>query len=216
MADFIKLTGMDGYIEASRTQIIKIDMGTPILGDADGYLDDLDLTAVGVLETHGTVAIGLAAGTLAGTADVPRNVVAAWTGTAIMTVTGTDVYGVAMTEISASGTSLTGAKAFKTITDVSVSADVTAMSVGHGDVLGIPYVLTGEFDVVAFYADTTMEMLASTFVAAVATNPATSATGDVRGTVDPDTTLDGSVNYYLWMHVQDAKTDRGKYGVTQA
>ena len=190
-------------------------MGTPAIGDADGFLDDLDLSAIGVLETHGTVAVGLAAGTLAGTADVPRAVVADWTGTAIMTVTGTDVYGEVVTEVSASGTSHTGKKAFKTITDVSVSADVTAMSLGTGDVLGIPYLLTGEYDVLAFYADTTEEKLASVFVAGVSTL-ATSATGDVRGTVNPDTTLDGAVQLYLWMCVQDAENLRGLRGRVQA
>lgn len=213
---FQEVVGKDSALGVSTAQIIKIDMGTPVVGDVDGYLDDLDLTALGVLETHATVTAGLAAGVLAGTADVPRNVVAAWTGTAIMTITGTDVYGNTMTESSASGTSMTGKKAFKTVTGVSVSANVTAMSVGTGDVLGIPYVLTDESDVLAFYADTTEEKLASVFVGAVATDPATATTGDVRGTVNPNTTLNGSVQLYLWMSVRDTSTTRGLKGVTQA
>jgi hypothetical protein len=46
-----------------------------------------------------------------------------------------------MTESSASGTSFTGKKAFATVTKVKVSADVTALTVGTGNVLGLPDLL---------------------------------------------------------------------------
>ena len=95
-------------------------------------------------------------------------------------------------------------------------AEANTVGLGFGDVLGIPYVLTDESDVLGFYADATEEKLASVFVGAVATNPATNATGDTRGTVNPNTTLDGSVQLYLWMSVQDPSTVVGLVGVTQA
>ena len=58
------------------------------------------------------------------TFDVPRNVVAAWTTTAVLTVTGTE-YGKVVVESAASGTSMTGKKAFKTVTGVAASTAVT-------------------------------------------------------------------------------------------
>lgn len=214
-AHYVPLVSVDGSLSVSLTQIVKIDMGAVVTADANGFIVSQDLTTLGVFSVSATAAVAIAAAALAGIADVPRNVVAAWTGTAILTVTGTDVYGEVMSESSASGTSFTGKKAFKNITDISVSADVTALTVGTGVVLGIPFVLTGEYDVLAFYADTTEEKLAATFAAAVGTT-ASATTGDVRGTVSPDTTPDSSVHYYLWMHVQATSTVRGLMGITQA
>lgn len=81
-------------------------------------------------------------GTTAGTAPVsfdrPRNVVAAWTNTAILTVRGFDEYNVAMTEVSASGTSFTGQKAFSKITQLAFNATVTGFTAGSGNALGFP------------------------------------------------------------------------------
>jgi len=212
---YAPLFGTNGRVGAEMHPVTKVSMGAPDADDADGFLDDKDLTSAGVFETHVTLAVALAAGALAGVADVPRNVVGAWTGTAILTVTGTDIYDEVMSEASASGTTFTGKKAFKTITDMSVSADVTACSIGTGDVLGLPYFLTSEQDVLAFYADTTEEKLAATFVAGV-TTVATTTTGDIRGTVSPDTAPDGSVTNALWMYVQNRIDKEGLVGVTQA
>lgn len=119
--------------------LVEVNLGSPDAADANGYVESQDLTALGVFSVNTTVAAALAAAALAGTADVPRNVVAAWTGTAVLTVTGTDEYGNVMVESSGSGTSLTGKKAFKTVTGISVSADVTSLTVGTGDVLGLPF-----------------------------------------------------------------------------
>lgn len=212
---YAALLGMNGRLGAPVTPMTRIDMGAADADDANGIVESQDLTALGVFSTDVTAAAAIAAAALTGVFDVPRNAVAAWTGTAVITVTGTDIYDEVISESSASGTSFTGKKAFKTINDVSVSGDVTALTVGSGDVLGIPYVLTGEFDVVTFYADTTEEKLAATFVAADG-SVATATTGDIRGTVSPNTAPDGSVNFYLLMHVQDNSSKQGLVGVTQA
>jgi len=194
--------------------ITKVDMGTPDADDPDGFVISQSLTALGVFSTDTDVAGALAAAALTGIADVPRNVVAAWTGTAIITITGLDEYGQVMSEASPSGTTFTGAKAFKAITDITVSADVTLLTVGTGEVFGLPYVLTTKSDILAFYTNLVEEGNTSTFVAGDST-PATTTTGDVRGTVTPNTPANNLATV-LWMHVQDNGSKEGLVGVTQA
>ncbi len=117
----------------------RIDLGAPDTADSDGIVESQDLTAAGV---YSVLAFNGVYGDPYGNAyaifDVPRNVVAAWTTAAIITVTGYDEYGVLMIEKSGSGTSFTGKKAFKKITSIAVSANVTSLTVGSGDVLGLP------------------------------------------------------------------------------
>jgi hypothetical protein len=115
--------------------------------------------------------------------DRPRNVVAAWTNTAVLTVTGFDDYGVPMRESSASGTTFTGLKAFKRVTSVTVSANVTGATVGSGVVLGLPVRLPGVGYVLREMVNGGVAG-AGTIVAAVDT-VATATTGDVRGTYAP-------------------------------
>lgn len=229
------LVTKSGRMGISKNQLIKLDMGTPIVGDPNALIVAATSTELPDTETVTYTFPAVSASpqdgaNITGIMDVPRNVTALVThGSSIVamtiTVTGTDVYGEAMTElitVVATGTSTAynGTKAFKTVTSIAVTAaadaEANTLNMGFGDVLGIPYVLTHESDVLGFYADTTEEKLASVFVAADATNPATNATGDVRGTVNPDTTLDGSVQFWLWMHVQDTGTDTGLAGITQA
>jgi len=211
------LFGVNGRTGARVDPTVKLDLGAPDADDANGFIETQNLTALGVasVATPATAVGAIAEAALAGVCDVPRNIVGAWTGTAVLTINGTDEYDEVMSENSASGTSHTGKKAFKTVTDISVSGDVTALTVGTGDVLGLPYVLTSEQDVLAFYADSTEEKLAATFVAAVGT-VATATTGDIRGTVSPNTGPDGSVTNVLWTHVQDRGTKQGLVGVSQA
>lgn len=121
-----------------------VNMGAPDVSDADGFCASQDLTSAGVFSSSTTAAAAIAAAALAGVADVPRNVVAAWTGTGILTITGKDVYGNTIVEKSASGTSLHGKKAFKTVSGISSSANITSLTVGTGNVLGLPFWLPNE------------------------------------------------------------------------
>lgn len=130
-----------------------LNLGSPDAADANGYVESQDLTSAGVFSVNTTAAAAIAAAALAGTADVPRNVVASWTGTAVLTVTGTDEYGNTIVESSASGTSLTGKKAFKTVTGISSSADITSLTVGTGDVLGLPVRVGKAGQILAEYKD---------------------------------------------------------------
>jgi hypothetical protein len=175
-----------------------INLGAPGTADADGICASQSGTA----DTAMTIAGALASGG-AVTFDVPRNVVAAWTGTAVLTVTGTDVYGSAMVESSASGTSLAGKKAFKTVTSVVPSANITVATVGSGDVLGLPVFLPGTGFVVK-ELENGAAPTAGTVVAGVLTAGGSVATsGDVRGTYDPNSAADGSKVFQLVVFLPD-------------
>jgi hypothetical protein len=130
------------------TGLFLIDLGSPNVLDADGIAASQSVTVgtTPLASLNGALASG---GTV--TLDVPRNVVAAWTGTAILTVTGKDEYNATIVEKSASGTSLTGKKAFKKITSCSFSADVTGATIGTGDVLGLPVALQSASQIIAEY-----------------------------------------------------------------
>lgn len=155
------------------------------------------------------------------TLDVPRcvSVVSSNAGdtTQVATVFGTDVYGLAMSEaITFNGvTTVSGQKAFKTVTRVAISAALTGnASVGSTDAFGLPirantrnYVLTawnGAF------------VTTGTFTAADATTPATTTTDDVRGTYLVPDAANGTKRLTLWVFVFDDDTQTGLYGVAQA
>jgi len=184
----------------------------PVALDADGICAQQTLASAGNALLNGALASG---GTV--TLDVPRNVIvdAAGAATAVLTITGTDVYGIPMSEaITLNGTTaVAGKKAFKTITRVAASAAATDIFVGTGDVFGLPidansrnYVLTawnGAF------------VTTGTFVAGDAT-AATTTTGDVRGTYAVPDAADGTKRLTLWVFVLDDDTQTGLYGVAQA
>lgn len=171
------------------------------------------ITGAGNAVINGSLASGGVA-----TLDVPRNVIvdAAGAATAVLTVYGTDAYGIPMSEaITLNGTTaVAGKKAFKTITRIASSATATDIFVGTGDVFGLPiransrnYVLTawnGAF------------VTTGTFVPAVTTDPATTTTGDVRGTYAVPDAADAVKRLTLWVFVADDDTQTGLYGVTQA
>lgn len=172
----------------------ELNLGAPAAGAANSQITSQALTAA----SGGTTSF---TGTLAGVNDVPRNIVAAWTNTAVLTVRGTDEYGNAMTESSASGTSFTGKKAFATVTKVSVSADVTGLTVGTGNVIGLPIVLP-EANLVIKELQDGAAPTAGTIVAQDQST-ATATTGDVRGTYAPNATPDGSKSFQLLVAVPD-------------
>jgi hypothetical protein len=180
----------------------------PVLGVAN---------AIALSQAINTGTPGLVNGALAtagvATLDVARNIVAAWTGAAIMTVTGTDMYGNPQTESSASGTAFTGKKAFKTVTAINVSANVTALTMGTGNVLGLPCrVSSGDIFAVTL-ADAAD---AGTFVVPDLTNPATATTGDPKGTYAPAGALDGVKFLAMLLKPADLTTVVGTFGVTPA
>lgn len=110
-----------------------VDLGSPNVDDANGVAESQSVSAAAAFDLDGALVVGGEA-----VFDVPRNVVAAWTTTSVLTITGKDEFGNTMIETSASGTSHTGKKAFKKVTSVTSSASITSASVGTGNVLGLP------------------------------------------------------------------------------
>jgi len=143
--------------------------------------------------------------------------------TQVVTITGTDVYGNAMSEaITANGTSrVSGLKTFKTVTSaVSATAFTTTAAIGSTDVLGIPVRVTDAGYIVHAGYNNTLADDAGTFVAAD-TATATTTTGDVRGTFVPSSAPDAAKRLVVSialpaLAVGPNATLVGAYGVTQA
>ncbi len=145
--------------------------------------------------------------------DVPRNVVGAWTSAASnsLTVAGLDVLGVAMTETLTGTNGAAGKKAFASVTSVTcAAANLSAVAVGTGDVLGLPVALPYIGAVVKELEDG-IAATAGTVVKADQTK-ATATTGDVRGTYDPNSACNGAKSFQLCVLLPDP----GYTGVTQA
>jgi hypothetical protein len=211
-ARYTPLYNRNGRTGVPVTPLIKVALGSPATADANGHCVSQDLTSAGVFSVSVTAAVAIAAGALAGTQIVPRNVVAAWTTTATLTITGTDEYGETMSESSAAGTSMTGKKAFKTITNIETDTNITGLTVGDGQVLGLPYFLTDLSDIVQCVFNGVIDTTPGGVVGVTTT--ATATTGDIRGTVAPQT-LDGSA-VVVWMHCQGTDLKQDLVGVTQA
>jgi hypothetical protein len=124
------------------------------------------------------------------TVSPPRNVVAAWTGTAIITVTGRDEYGHLMVEQSASGTSAHRQEGVCPGRERHLQRRRHGATVGTGDVLGLPHYLKDKGALTVGYNDT-LAADAATVVDGITTT-ATATTGDVRGTVVPSSAPDGA------------------------
>lgn len=179
----------------------RLNLGSPVAGAANSIWTSAALTtAAGATAPAGG---SLVSGGVADLGCTGRNVVAAWTGTAVITITGVDIYGNVMVEKSASGTSLTGAKAFKKVTSIAVSADVTALTVGTGNVLGIPVRLPSAGHILRELEDGATAT-AGTVVAGLAIDTkSTATTADVRGTYVPNSTPDGSKAFALLCALPD-------------
>ena len=144
-----------------------------------------------------------------------------------ITVSGFDVYGQAMSEAIATGTTssavanVAGKKAFYQITGITISGALpVAITVGTTDVLGIPVRVANVAYVASVKSNNTLAQDAGTFVAAD-TATATTTTGDVRGTYAPATASNGIVRTVMGIllpgiAVGPNATRVGALGVTQA
>lgn len=134
-------------------------------------------------------------------------------------VVGYDLYGYPMSEAitGANAGVASGAKAFKYIASITPSGAVaTTVTVGTGDVIGFPL----RVDVVGMtrISMNSAWITASTgFTAAVTTDPATTTTGDVRGTYALQTASDGTrrLAVFITPTVANVNTVTGLLGVAQ-
>jgi hypothetical protein len=199
-ADDVSLTALlatEG-VDIKFGSLVHLNLGAPDVADPNGVCESQAGTASTAMTLDGALVSGGVA-----TFDKPRNIVAAWTSTAVLTVVGTDIYGNVISESSASGTSMAGKKAFKTVTSVTPYANITGATVGSGDVLGLPIYLPSVAYVLKELQDDAAAS-AGTVVAGLAEGTAATATNaDVRGTYDPNSACDGAKVFELVCAIPD-------------
>ncbi len=182
------------------SNVFLVSLGAPDAASAAGVAASQTPAAAGNLTlTSSTV-----------TLDVPRNITETGVAATVahtITVTGTDVYGDAVVETitgAVGATTVAGKKAFKTITNIAVSGGTTgAITVGWGDVLGLPVFLPSAGHILKEMADG-VAATAGTVVAGIRTaGGSTATTGDVRGTYDPNSAANGAIVFQLVVSLPD-------------
>jgi hypothetical protein len=194
--------------------VVQVSLGAPTLGAVDTIATAQAVAAAGPLTLDGDTDLSSAA--------AGRNVTITSAGddTGItFTVTGVDGHGIPVVEVitGASAGTAAGAKAFKRVDSVVASGAAAGnVSVGDGDVLGLPYYIRGLMDLPCIYVGTGgNEIAAATVVAGDTTVPATGTTGDVRGTVETGTTaLDGTSEVFIYQ-IADGSSPEALGGVPQ-
>lgn len=184
----------------------RINLGNPIAASTTGVTTAQLLAAAGNLVLDGaSVVDGVAV------LDVPRNftlTVATTNQSGItFTVTGADVYGNALVETLAgpNANTVAGKKAFKTITKVAASAPIATngVSVGFGDVLGLPVFLPNAVFILKELEDGASATAGTTVAGLSPATKSTATTADVRGTYDPSSAADGSKVFELVVELSD-------------
>jgi len=219
----ITFTSQAGLVTGQRLTISGTLGGT---GSITGYTTPTTyiLTAVTATSATLTTTAGAAVVTTAGTPTGLTYTLGVAPQT--VTVSGYDYYGQAMTEAITSSASIStavnGKKAFYQISSIAVGgATGTAVTVGTTDIFGLPVRCFDAGYVVKVGWNNTLLQNAGTFVVADMTNPATSTTGDVRGTFTPTSASDGVKRLVMTIAVPAIAvgpnaTRTGALGVTQA
>jgi len=177
-----------------------VDLGSPVVAATTAVTTAQLFGAGGAFALDGTL---LAGGVV--TFDVPRNVTltAATTdhSAKTVTVTGTDVYGNVMKETitGPNANTVQGKKAFKTVTGATVSAAVATngISIGSGNILGLPVWLPGAGNILRELQDGATATAGTTVAGLATTTVSTATTADIRGTYLPNATPDGSKAFKL-------------------
>lgn len=196
--------GPGGAIISKPMDLVALNLGAPGAAAANNIKTSAAQTAAAgaVAPAGGTlVASGVA------TLDAPtgRNVVAAWTGAAQITIRGLDIYGKAMSEQSGAGVvAFTGKKAFAKVTSIQVSADVTALTVGTGAVLGLPMYVPNAAMILKESVDGAAAVAGTVVVGLNNATKSTTTTNDIRGTYAPNAAPDGSKVFELLVATVDA------------
>jgi hypothetical protein len=135
-----------------------------------------------------------------------------------VTVNGTDAYGVVLSEkiTGPNATTVNGAKAFKTVTSLTATGIVTALSAGSSDIYGLPVRIADKGKVVGMYMDGVSATSATIVAGFTTTGTSTATTADTRGTVAHNTASNGTRVFSALVIVGDPNTTTGLYGATQA
>ena len=156
--------------------------------------------------------------TVSGTITTSRN----------LTISGYDYYGQPMTEVIATGTTssavanVSGKKAFYQVYSIAINGSLpVAITVGTTDIFGLPVRCFDAGYVVKVGWNNTLAQDAGTLTVADMTNPATSTTGDVRGTYLPSSASNGVKRLVMTIAVPAIAvgpnaTRTGALGITQA
>jgi hypothetical protein len=198
----------------------KISLGSPAVGDNDNLIigatstelpnngtktykaaNDNTSPADGAIAAPSNTVMADGSTILVWVLDVPRNIVATSTTAAadtVFTITGYDQYKQPMVEsftITSGASALAGKKAFKYIYSIDIysAGDITTdtVTVGTGKVLGLPYPISAKSDIMQLWFNSVREEVDAN-IAVADTATATATTGDVRGTVDLVSSLNGS------------------------
>jgi len=184
-----------GFVQ--QCKLVMVDLGSPIATVATNLRAAAAVGAGGLL-TLLTTAL-----------DVPRNIIITSAGNdsgRTFTVNSTDVYGVAVREniTGANAGVAAGVKAhYKNVTVSVDAACAVNVSIGVGNVLGLPVYVPITQQIIAEFVDNG-NATAGTKVAglAVATK-STATTADVRGTYVPNSAPDASKGYQLFIALED-------------
>lgn len=141
------------------------------------------------------------------------------------TVLGYDEYGQPMSQamVGPNNNTVNSLKAFKSVKSVTPSAtSANTVSVGTADVFGLPFRMIDAGYILSAKWAGALAQNAGTFVAADQTSPASTTTGDVRGTfAQSGAASDGVRRLVIAMHVDNSQcgsnaTQTNALGVTQA
>jgi hypothetical protein len=138
-----------------------------------------------------------------------------------ITIAGYDIYGMPMSEVIAApagASTVNGKKAFKYIASVTPAfTDAHNYSIDTTDIIGLP-IRSDFFGDVAINYNSAAITANTGYTAAVTTSPATTTTGDVRGTYALQSAADGSKRLMIrqFVLVSNMGSNAGLFGVTQA
>ena len=211
--DFIPQTLQTANIAASQTAS---GAGNLTLTAGTSAKSVINASGVTVIQLNTPRALQLT--TVSGTITTSRN----------LTISGYDYYGQPMTEVIATGTTssavanVSGKKAFYQISSIAINGSLpVAITVGTTDIFGLPVRCFDAGYVVKVGWNNTLAQDAGTLTVADMTNPATSTTGDVRGTYLPSSASNGVKRLVMTIAVPAIAvgpnaTRTGALGVTQA
>lgn len=193
----ITTAGVPGKpMTVARGGLVYVSFGSPAAAVTTAIANAVDVATSGAapgtaLTLNGSLAATVA-GTLRAVLDVPRNVTvtsAANISAFTIRVTGLDMYGRSMSEdiVGPNISTTVGVKAFYVILSATIygAGDPGAVSIGTGNVLGLPLILPSAGLVLREFLNGATAASAGTFVPQVTATP-TRTTGDVRGTYAPN------------------------------